>query len=65
MVLNIGNNIKVRREERYWSQLDLAKRVNVNNTMICQIERGTKLPTVLLLKAIAEELNCTMDDLVK
>ena len=64
-MLDIGKNIKQRRESLSWSQKELAERVHVNNTMICQIERGSTIPNTILLLAIAKEFQCSLDDLVK
>lgn len=33
--------------------------------MIAQIERGTKIPTILLSQEIAKALNCTINDLIE
>lgn len=63
--MDLGNNIKRRREALNLTQQELAAKVKVNNTMICQIECGTKVPNVMLLKAISDIFGCTLDDLVK
>lgn len=47
------------------SQNDLASAVGVSVPMICQIERGTKVPTVILGAEIAKILQCDLNDLVK
>lgn len=63
--MNIGENIKNRREAAHLTQAQLAEKVCVHRTMIAQIERGSKFPTVLLAASIAKVFNCTVDDLMK
>lgn len=62
--MSIGTNIKERRLKCGFTQKELAERVNVDQSMICQIERGTKTPTLPLGKEIAEVLGCNLDALV-
>lgn len=51
--MSVGANIKAKRIELNLTQRELAHRVNVDPSMICQIERGTKMPTLPLGKEIA------------
>ena len=55
--VSIGENIARLRKERGLTQRDLAADVGVNQSMIAQIERGTKAVTYSLAKEIAEVLN--------
>lgn len=63
--MDIGANVREKRLERKLTQEQLAELVNVRPPMICQIERGSRTLTLPLGKAIAEVLECTLDDLVK
>ena len=62
--VSIGSNIKARRVALDMTQKELAERVNVDQSMICQIERGTKAPSLPLSKEIADALECQLDDLI-
>ena len=62
--MSLGENIKTRRKEKGLSQEELAERVLVSTPMICQIERGTRNPSLPLGKAIADVLGCTVDELL-
>lgn len=62
--MSIGENIKRIRTDRKMNQTELAKEVCVSQSMICQLERGTKVPTLPLGKAIADALGCSIDDLL-
>lgn len=62
--MSLGENIKTRRKEKGLSQEELAERVLVSTPMICQIERGTRNPSLQLGKAIADVLGCTVDELL-
>ncbi|MBS6235581.1 helix-turn-helix transcriptional regulator [Anaerotruncus colihominis] len=45
------------------TQAELAEKINVTQSMLCQIERGTKAPSWPLGTEIAVELNCALNDL--
>jgi len=62
--VSIGANIKILREKRGFSQVKFAEAVGISQAMICQIERGGKIPSLALSKVIADVLHCTTDDLV-
>lgn len=62
--MSVGENVKRMRLEKGWSQEDLAEAVQVSRPMICQIERGSKVPSVMLARDIAEVLGCRLEDLV-
>lgn len=61
----VGANIKKIRVSAGLTQLQLAKKVGVSEPMICQIERGTKIPTVILAKEIADALNVNINELLE
>lgn len=63
--MNIGMNIKNRREKLGITQKQMAEKLSLAQPMIAQIERGTKIPNMILGLAIARMLGCTMEDLVE
>ncbi|MBO5100138.1 MAG: helix-turn-helix transcriptional regulator [Treponema sp.] len=62
--MSIGENIRSLRESKGFSQRKLATEVGVTQSMIAQIERGTKAVNIQLGKQIAEVFGCTIDDLI-
>lgn len=62
--MSVGENIKRRRQRKELSQENLAHMVKVSRSMIAQIERGSKLPTIVLSQEIAAALDCSIEDLV-
>lgn len=62
--MNIGENMKMIRESRNISQCELAERIYVRQSTICQIERGTRALTLPLAVQITKVLDCTIDDLI-
>lgn len=60
--MSIGANIKARRLQLQMTQKELAEKVMVDQSMICQIERGTKVPTLPLSLEIANVLSCDVKD---
>ena len=62
--MSVGENVKRMRLGKGWSQENLAAAVQVSRPMICQIERGSKVPSVMLARDIAEALECRLEDLV-
>ncbi len=63
--MNIGEKVKKIRLARGLTQFELARKVNVSRPLITQIERGTKIPSILLSQDIAKALNCTIEDLIR
>lgn len=63
--MSLGKNIKNLREERNMQQSELAEKVGVTQAMVCQIERGTKNPSLQTGLEIAKALGCTVDELLK
>lgn len=62
--MSLGENVKRLREAANINQLELSEKVGVSQSMICQIERGTKTMTVQLAKEVADALGCRIDDLL-
>lgn len=62
--MSIGEAIKNLRLSAGLSQTGLASKVNVSAPMITMIERGTKVPSLPLSKAIADALGCSIVDLL-
>ncbi|MCM1121801.1 MAG: helix-turn-helix domain-containing protein [Ruminococcus flavefaciens] len=61
--MSIGECIKTKRIAFGYSQDRLAKIVGIGQPMMAQIERGTKVPNMLLGKSIAEALGCKIEEL--
>lgn len=61
--MNIGENIKRLRIEKGITQAELAANIGVTQSMLCQIERGTKAVALQLGKQIADVLECSVNDL--
>lgn len=61
----IGRNIRERRQLLGLSLDALAKRSGVSTTMLSEVERSTKNPTVRLAYQIARALGCTLTDLLQ
>ena len=63
-LLSGENKIKVWREYRALSQLELAKLSGMELASIAQMEGGIRTGSVLVFKKIAEALQLDLDDLV-
>ena len=61
--MNIGENIRRIREQNGLSKAELARRVGVSGSMICQVERGTKACSMQLGAQIASALGCEVSEL--
>lgn len=62
--MNLGENIRRKREEYEIEQKELARRTDTTPAMISYIEKGSKKPSIDLLVRIAEALHCTVNDLI-
>lgn len=63
--MSVGENIARMRENKNMTQLELAEAIGVSQSMIGQIERGTKLPSVILANVIAKALDGDIKDIVQ
>lgn len=61
-MMAVGKKIKQYRESKGMSQKKVAEYVGVSQAMLCQIERGTKNPSLQLAYDIAELLECKVED---
>jgi len=61
----LGNNIKLVRAHRQYSQADLAEKANISITFLSNIERGLKYPKPAILSQIADALNVEVYELFK
>lgn len=59
-----GQKLKERREAAGLNQTELANQCFITQTMVAKMEAGLKVPSVAVLKKIAEVLGTTIDDLV-
>ena len=62
--MSVGENIRRLRETRSITQAELSKRVGISQAMLCQIERGTKNPSLQVGKEIADALECGLAELL-
>lgn len=60
----IGERIKRRREQLNLQLNDLAQRVGISSSALSQIENTKTIPTLVTLKAIAENLSTTVGRLI-
>ena len=61
----MNEKLKKIMEEKGVSQAELAENVGVSQAFISYLLKGFKVPSVALLKRIADYLEVTMDDLVE
>ncbi len=57
----LGEKIKLLREEKGWTQRELAKRIDLNNTVLSRIEAGKKTVDHDLLKTFSDILEVSCD----
>lgn len=63
--MSVGKNIKIKRQAIGMTQEKLADAVGLGRSMIAQIERGSKLPNMILGRDIARVLGCGMEELLE
>jgi transcriptional regulator with XRE-family HTH domain len=62
--MNTGKIIADLREQKGWSQTDLADKSGVSRVMIGKYERGEAVPSIEAAKKIADALGVSLDYLV-
>ncbi|MCG8701428.1 MAG: XRE family transcriptional regulator [Bacteroidales bacterium] len=60
----LGERIKKRRETLHMALNDLSRRVGVSSSALSQIENAKAFPSILTLKAIADNLHTTVSELI-
>jgi len=60
----VGERIRRLREEKDWSQIELAKKANINNSVLSRIESNKRPIEDELLVKFAEIFNVTVDYLL-
>ena len=62
--MNVGKQIRTIRESKGISQSELAKNAGISQPALCQIECGTKNPSLQIGAEIARLLECTVEELL-
>ena len=60
----IGENIRQLRNQKGWTQVELAKQVGVRQTQINNYEHGASAPSIPVLKKLSELFGVSIDALV-
>lgn len=63
--MSVGENIRTKRQALGMTQEKLADAVGLGRSMVAQIERGSKVPNMILGRDIARVLGCGMEELLE
>ncbi|OIR16834.1 anaerobic benzoate catabolism transcriptional regulator [mine drainage metagenome] len=63
--LKMGRAIAIRRQQRQFTQAELAEAIGVEQETISRFERGATLPPLGRLSDIADALSCPLDELLR
>ena len=61
----LGMRIRFLRQQRRWSQEDLASNANINKNYISDLENGRRNPSLEILERIAVAFNISLAELFK
>ncbi len=59
--MTIGKNIQEVRESQNLTQAETAERVGITQAALCQIERGTRNPSLQVAANLAAVLGCKIE----
>ena len=65
LALRMGRAIAVRRQQRQFTQAELAEMIEVEQETISRFERGATLPPLGRLADIADALSCPLENLLR
>ena len=65
MVERLANSLRAYRDERGWTQADLAARVGVSRKTINTIENGVFVPSTITALKIAEAFEASVEQLFR
>lgn len=60
---SIAENVREFRKKAGLTQTALSEMTGIGKSMLCQIEKGTKIPSLGVALNIAKALGCTVDEL--
>ncbi len=63
--MSVGDNIRKIREEKELTQAYVAEQAGISQAMLCQIERGTKNPSLQVSAGISRILGCKVEQLLE
>ena len=61
----VGQNVRRFREQKAWSQEELAARSGIHRTYISGVERGVRNPTVTIVSILASSLGVSGAELLR
>lgn len=61
---HLGDRLRSLRQERGWTQADLAQRVGIGQQVLSGYETGRRTPSLETTLALARTLDVSVDDLV-
>lgn len=64
-LIRFGENVRQRREQRAWTQEQLAEKADLDQTFISGIERGSRNPTIITINKLARALKLTVSELTE
>jgi transcriptional regulator with XRE-family HTH domain len=59
-LVRFGENVRKRREEREWTQEQLAEKADLDQTFISGIERGARNPTIITITKLSKALKTSV-----
>jgi transcriptional regulator with XRE-family HTH domain len=62
--MSISENIKKYREAKGITQVQLAEKIKVHQSLVAQFERGSKVPSMPMGEELTKVLDCTLYDLL-
>lgn len=64
MLMSLGKRLKFEREKRNWSQLHVAEKIGITNTVLSNYERDYRDPDTTTLKKLADLYEVSVDYLL-
>ncbi len=61
----LGMRVAYLRKQKKMSQLDLSLMAKISSSYLCDLEKGRRNPSVLVLERIASSLDTTLEDLFR
>jgi transcriptional regulator with XRE-family HTH domain len=61
----LGKRVRYLRQNRGWSQEELAFNSNINSNYLSDLERGRRNPSLMILKRLADAFEIDMSTLLK
>lgn len=62
--MEFGKILRKKRENKGYTQEEVAQRLGISKQNVCSFEKGYKIPSLMIAVAAADLFGCSMDEMI-